>query len=211
MIRYTYIYNQVLQIYKSLPTISFPLDMEMVYPLLSRCRVLTYQQFAQISYASINDVILLCDSKSGCTHYDFSTGRYLILWNSDGSENNVEGRRRWTQAHEAGHVALKHLPVVATQKLAENSFNNLAVPEYEVEANMFASTLLCPMPLFEQLAIQSPHDIQRTFGLSSEASAIRWTAYEKWKLSHRKTFWENDIKRLYSEQNRAQKYPHYSR
>ena len=52
------------------------------------------------------------------------------------------------------------------------------------------------MPLYEQLHIQSASDIQDVFGLSYEASNVRWNEYIKWKRSHRKTAWENDMKRL---------------
>ena len=197
MIRHPYIYNQILQIYKALPEISFPLNLKLVLPLIQNCRIITYQHFAKVNNCSINDVMLMCESKTGCTHYDVVNQKYLILWNADSANNNVSGRRRWTQAHEIGHVVLKHLPLVATQKLAENSFNNLASPRFEAEADLFAGFLLCPPPLFELLDISSADEVRHTFGVSCEASRVRWAAYVEWKRSHRKTAWENDMKRLY--------------
>ena len=47
------------------------------------------------------------------------------------------------------------------------------------------------------LNIRSAQDIQRVFGLSCEASDVRWREYLKWKRTRRKTAWENDMKRLY--------------
>lgn len=81
--------------------------------------------------------------------------------------------------------------------LAENGFNNLTAPEFESEADQFAATLLCPMPLYEILRIESPSDIKRVFGLSKEASEHRWSEYVKWTRYHRKTAWENDMRRVY--------------
>ena len=52
------------------------------------------------------------------------------------------------------------------------------------------------MPLYEMLNVESAQDIQHIFGLSWEASNVRWNEYIKWKLNHRKTAWENDMKRL---------------
>ena len=52
------------------------------------------------------------------------------------------------------------------------------------------------MPLYETLNIRSAQDIQRVFGLSCEASDVRWREYLKWKRTRRKTAWENDMKRL---------------
>lgn len=138
----------------------------------------------------------LCESKSGCTHYDVTNDKYLVLFNSFTTNNNVIGRIRWTLGHELGHVKLSHLPYLAEPQIAENNFNNLSHPDLEDEADYFAALLLCPMPLYEQLHIQSASDIQKTFGLSCEASDVRWREYIKWKRNHRKTAWENDMRKL---------------
>lgn len=197
MIRYTYICHQVLQIYKELDRIVFPIEPYELIRKIHNCRTMTYQKFAEINDCEIQDVILMCESKSGCTHYDVANDRYLVLWNEDSAGNNVEGRRRWTKAHELGHVVLEHLPTVAEPMLAENGFNNLTQPRFESEADYFAATLLCPIPLFSLLQILSPTDIQRVFGLSAEASCNRWNEYQKWIRYRKKTAWENDMRRLY--------------
>ena len=196
MIRYPFIYNQVLQIYRDMEQIRFPIEPDNIISRFSNCRIRTYQQFAQTNGCSIRDVILLCESKSGCTHYDVANNRYLILWNSANADNNVSGRKRWTKAHELGHVVLKHLPLVAEPMLAEHGFCPMETSDFEIEADQFAATLLCPMPLFAMLEIKSPLDIQRVFGVSNEASNHRWDEYIKWLRYRRKTAWENDMKRV---------------
>lgn len=197
MIRYSYICNQVLQLYKNLPFISFPIDPRLFFEQIHNCKIMSYNTFAKINDCSLRDVALLCESESGCTHYDISKDRYLVLFNSSTANNNVSGRIRWTLTHELGHVILSHLPYIAEPYIAEHNFNNLSNPELEAEADYFSSLLLCPMPLYEQLHIQSASDIQKVFGLSYEASDVRWKAYIKWKRNHRKTAWENDMRRLY--------------
>ena len=197
MIRYAYICNQVLQFYTSLAQINFPIDPRCFFNQIQNCRIMSYKTFASINHCSMRDVFLLCESESGCTNYDVTSDRYLVLFNSSTENNNVLGRIRWTLAHELGHVTLKHLPYIAEPSIAENNFNNLTHPELENEADYFAALLLCPMPLYEQLHIQSAQDIQHVFGLSWEASDVRWREYLKWKRSHRKTAWENDMRRLY--------------
>ena len=192
MIRYAYICNQILQIYRSLDGLSFPLDPRKPFQLMNNCKLMTYKTFSEINHCSLQEIFLLCESQSGCTHYDVSNDRYLVLFNSSTANNNVIGRIRWTLAHELGHVVLNHLPYIA-----EHNFNNLSNPELEAEADYFAAAFLCPMPLFNQLHIQSASDIQNTFGLSYEASEVRWKEYIKWKRNHRKTAWENDLKRIY--------------
>lgn len=178
-------------------SIRFPIKPRQLISRIPNCRVMSFQKFAEINKCCLNDVIQICESKTGCTHYDTAKDRYLILLNESSSDNNVPGRKIWTEGHEYGHVQLGHLPIAAVPQLAENSFSNLQVPEFEAEADYFASILLCPMPICQLLNVQSPQDIQRIFGLSGEASEIRYNAYEKWNRGHRKTAWENDMKKIF--------------
>lgn len=195
MIRRIYINNLVLKLYSQLPRITYPLDLNEVLSLIPNCKLMSYQKFADINHCSVNDVVALCQSKSGCTHYDVETNRYLILVNL--AETSNYGRRRWTIAHEIGHIACGHHILSAVDKIAENSFAQINNQDYEIEADYFAVTLLSPLPLFKAFEIQSARDIQNTFGLSAEASNIRLKEYKIWLRNHRKTAWENDIVNMY--------------
>lgn len=195
MIRKIYINNLVLNLYSQLPRIKYPLDLNEVLSLIPNCKLMSYQKFADINNCSVNDVITLCQSKSGCTHYDVETNRYLILVNL--AETSNYGRRRWTIAHEIGHIVCGHHILSAVDKIAENSFAQINNQDYEIEADYFAVTLLSPLPLFKAFEIQSARDIQNTFSLSAEASDIRLKEYKIWLKNHRKTAWENDIVNMY--------------
>ena len=175
-------------------SVSFPLDLYKVVKALKNYKVksMTYQQMAKLHNCTIEYIECICQSQSGCTQYQKSTDRYLILWNND--ENIVSGRKRWTQAHEIGHIVLKHLPLANESAIAENSFG-ISCPNLESEADIFAAELLAPLPLFDMFNIKSPEDIKHTFGLSNEASNNRWNDYKKWKSLRRKTYWENDMKK----------------
>ena len=198
MIRYTYINNLVLSIYNTLPVIQFPIDVKEVIKYIPNCRYMSYQQFAEVNHCSISDVIQICESKSGCTHYDILQDRYLILYNQSTQDNNNSGRQRWTCSHEIGHILCKHHSISAYEKLSENSLLPHTNNQYfEAEADYFAATLLAPFPLFSFFNIQSAIDIQNIFGLSCEASLYRFKQYVKWKNNHRKTAWENDMKHIF--------------
>lgn len=198
MIRYTYINNLVLSIYNTLPVIQFPIDVKEVIKYIPNCRYMSYQQFAEVNHCSISDVIQICESKSGCTHYDILQDRYLILCNQSTQDNNNSGRQRWTCSHEIGHILCKHHSISAYEKLSENSLLPHTNNQYfEAEADYFAATLLAPFPLFSFFNIQSAIDIQNVFGLSCEASLYRFKQYIKWKNNHRKTAWENDMKHIF--------------
>lgn len=195
MIRKFYINNLVLKLYSQLPRIKYPLDLNEILSLIPNCKLMSYQNFADINHCSVNDVVALCQSKSGCTHYDVETNRYLILINL--AETSNYGRRRWTIAHEIGHIMCGHHIISAVDKIAEHSFSQFNDKNYEMEADYFAATLLSPLPLFKTLKMQSAQDIKEIFGLSAEAADIRLKEYKLWLRSHRKTAWENDIVNIF--------------
>lgn len=163
---------------------------------------MTYEQFASINHCSINDVVDICESNSGCTHYDVLQDRYLILCNQNEANGNI-GRKRWTFGHELGHVVCKHHAISAYEKLSENNLISNFNPEYESEADYFAATLLAPFPLFKILDIRSAEDVQNTFGLSCEASKYRYNQYLQWMQTKRKTSWENDLIRIYLQKKKT--------
>lgn len=195
-VRYTYIENLVLQIYKRLPEVRFPIILKDVIAQFPNCRIMTYQKLARVAGCSLRDVIMVCESKSGCTHYDKENDRYLILFNSSTADNNNIGRQRWTCAHEIGHVACCHMEPYM-QKIAENGLFEEDNRLLEEEADYFAATLLAPLPLYKQLGIHSPADIQRIFGLSAEAAANRYSNYLKWSAYGNQRAWANDMRRVY--------------
>ena len=123
MIRYAYINNQVLKIYSMLPAIQFPIDTKEIIHYIPNCRYMSYQEFAQINKCSVDDVIQICESKSGCTHYDITHDRYLILCNQSTEDNNNIGRQRWTCSHEIGHIICKHHTISAYEYLKTTFYN----------------------------------------------------------------------------------------
>lgn len=197
MIRYAYINNQVLQLYGRLDHISFPINPKEIIKFLPNCRYMSYQQMANVCGSTIDDIVEMCESKSGCTHYNVTQKRYLILCNDESKKYNNQGRQRWTFSHEIGHIVCNHHVISAYDKLSENSLLQVKNPEFEAEADYFAATLLAPFPLFALLDIGSPLDVQNTFGLSCEASIYRFKQYMRWRDTRVKTAWENDMIRLF--------------
>lgn len=197
MVRRPFIENQILNIYKALPNICFPLDIQNIIDVLPNCRLMSYQKFAEINQCTVEDVIQICESQSGCTMYDKVQDRYLILYNQSTTNNNNLGRQRWTCCHEIGHIICKHHIISGIEQLSENNVLNISLPKFESEADYFAAVMLAPFPLFQFLGIKYPADVKRVFGLSTEASQNRFNDYQKWLHSHIKTSWENDMVLLY--------------
>lgn len=197
MIRRTYIERLVLDIYRSMPELKFPIDLNIVASLLPNCRLMSYQKLATATETSIEDIISVCQSKSGCTHYDAVNKRYLILFNQ--AENT--GRKRWTVGHEIGHIMCGHHVLSAYDQLSENNILKNVNAEFELEADYFAATLLAPFPLYKVLGIRSATDVQSTFNISFQAADYRFNAYLNWLNTRKKTAWENDIIRIYKQKN----------
>lgn len=193
IVRYRYIENCVLNVYKN-TKITYPVDIFAVLNNYPNIRVMSYQKFSQLNSCDICDVVALCKSESGCTHYERMHNRYLILYN----DAQVEGRILWTLAHELGHIATKHLHSTTIHQIAENNLSELSNPILESEADFFAATLLSPFQVFSLLDITSVLDVQNRFGLSAQASIYRFNRYLKWKKFHVKTSFDNDILKFYS-------------
>ncbi len=203
-IRYNFINNKILSFYKKHNILKFPITINKLINVINQypnCKVLSYSHFMKIHNCTLQEVILFCDSKSGCTHYDKINDRYLILYNDLPDNNNVEGRILWTLAHEIGHILSAHFLLIKENMIADNSIASSVNVLLEQEADYFTATFLAPFQLFKTLNINSPIDIQKTFGLSVQASIYRWDKYLKWKQNHIKTAFDNDIIKVISNQN----------
>jgi hypothetical protein len=200
MIRYGKVHDEVLKLYCNMNPLVFPIQPEEAMRAVPNCRMMTYREFSALNNCSVEETVRLCSSKSGCTQYDVLRNRHLILWNDDPSDNNVLGRQRWTKAHELGHVVLRHLPQTARSRSEPSGFYAEHCKEYEDEADLFASILLCPWPLFFQLHIHSAADVANVFGLSTEASNVRWADYLRWmgcKRNDKELRWAGWMEGLY--------------
>ena len=194
MIRYRFIEQNVLKIYKQLPEIQFPVRLMEIISLIPNCRFMSYQELADLTKYSLSDIISICNGESGCTFYDSAQDRYLILCNQSKEYNSVR-RQRWTCCHEIGHVICNHNPATIFSPIPENGSQLSQNEQFEREADFFTASLLAPLPFFKPLGVRSPADIMRIFGLSSESAKYRFAEFQEWDRSHRKTAWENDMLR----------------
>lgn len=187
MVRSAFIQKKVLDIYKSMDAISYPIQPEAVLQHIQQnCRVMSYRQVADITNCSIEDVAALCESRSGATHYDREHDRYLIMFNP---EMNA-GRIRWTLAHEIGHICSEHFDLLDQSKIAYTE-NRDFYSQLESEADYFAWNLLAPLPIMRIMGVESVEDTASIYGLSAQAAALHFDRYQKWCRSHIKTAWEN--------------------
>lgn len=161
--------SAVLLLYRELELTKFPICPEKLIRSVKNCAFISYEELAKAGGVSVGDVIRANRSADGCTHYDAARGRYLVAVNTSGRS---EGRIRWTEAHELGHIATGHF-----LEIAKKGRLGTTEDEAEEEADYFASSLLAPFAAIRLLHAKCTEDVADFFGLSMTAAAFRWKEY----------------------------------
>lgn len=182
------IQNEVLQIYRTLNAINYPIIPKSIIGLLQiDTRIMSYQTLSKISGASLNDIIVLSNSYDGISHFIHRQNRCLILYN----DTPNKGRVLWTLCHEIGHVALNHFELL--EKAVNDNDKEIAVHRSEREADYFAWNLIAPLPIVHTFQIKSSDDLCHIFGMSQQASEIHYNRYIRWSKKNYRTAFDKDI------------------
>lgn len=115
----------------------------------------SYSSFCANSLATLNELESCGSLRDGCTirRERLDSVIYLVLYND---KVKSQKRRRFTLAHEIGHIILEHETDDALQ---------------EAEANRFAAELILPRILVRELQLRTgfnvtAHEIAEIFGVS---------------------------------------------
>lgn len=193
--RHHFIQRRVLNFYQNLDKdlIVLPFDIKKAIQTIKNVKLLTYKEFSDLNKVSINEVVNYAESEDGSTHFDKKFNRYIILYNDE----VINGRQRFTMAHELGHINLRHFKMMTQQKASYHSIG-MSDKIIEREADWFASMVLCPFPVLRKIGVQTPKEIQEVCDISTQASIIKHEQYSEWCEFHIKSSWENDIIKLFS-------------
>lgn len=118
---------------------------------------------AQIKVLKNSEVNILSGGESGICLLD-GNAWYLVY----DDESNI-GRRRFTIAHELGHIFLGH----SLLKGYHGRTFNTEKPQVERDADMFAARLLAPACVLWGLDIHDAQDIARVCNISKAAAKAR--------------------------------------
>lgn len=110
-----------------------------------------------------SDVRLLLEAQIGLSFYHDGNFRIII------DDSLILTRRRFTLAHELGHIVLGHLLVDTPQG---RTFDT-SISETEHQANVFASRLLAPACVLWGINAYTTEQIASVCNISREAAAIR--------------------------------------
>jgi len=119
-------------------------------------------------------------SDEGCTIYKSNKKRFIIFYNDLTDYSKCIERRRWTLAHELGHVLLSHHAITNKTKIFRCGLSDAEYEWMEAEANNFASHLLANPQILDKLNIKGQKDISLICNLSDEASKYRFQGYLNW-------------------------------
>lgn len=110
-----------------------------------------------------SDAQLLTGTQIGLSFYHNGSFRIII------DDTQILTRRRFTLAHELGHIFLGHLLVDTPQG---RTFD-ISKPEIERQADVFASRLLAPACVLWGINAQTAEQISEVCSISHEAARIR--------------------------------------
>ena len=69
--RSVFVQRKVLELYQDMDSVSYPIQPELLLQCIPKsCRILSYQEMAEVTGCTVQDVAVLCKSNSGATHYD---------------------------------------------------------------------------------------------------------------------------------------------
>ena len=104
-------------------------------------------------------------SQSGIS-YQSENGEWLIVYD----DSDSTGRKRFTIAHELGHILLGH-PLQEGEQ--HTRVFNKERPEVETEADMFAARILSPACVLWALDLHTPEEIAERCQISYTAAKYR--------------------------------------
>lgn len=180
-IRYKFIKQIVSNLFISLGINSYPVDILDVCSHIENCKVVPYSEHMKKYNLTENEIIECFGSDEGCTLFNFDKKRYLIFYNDLNIHYKVAGRKRWTLAHELGHVLLNHHAINNRTAIFKNNLTDDEYKWMEAEANRFASLLLANPIILYKLNIKNNFDIMKICNLTEEASIYRYSDYLKWQ------------------------------
>ena len=141
--RYPLIIYWVKRFFQLNNIITFPVD---VNQLVKNCgvKLFKYSTLADLFNCTVDNIVDIIGSEDGETFYLPDSELYLVTYND--MCLSLE-RRRWTLAHELGHIVLQHFQLFPfSPSVIGNGLVQLTESEsriFEREADFFASELLC--------------------------------------------------------------------
>lgn len=168
---------KLIKSYSLIENFTFPIDPKLIIQNTENLALDTYSRLASRTNCSIEDITRITGSNDGISFYDPTENKYVITYNDLIS---AEHRKRFTIAHELGHIYLNHL---TNEHLPKEIYE-----QQEKEANYFAKRFLVPLPFLTTLLKNttldalSKTDISFIFNVSPEVAQYSILNYNRLKF-----------------------------
>lgn len=184
--RYPLIIYWVKRFFQLNNIITFPVDVNQLVKNYG-VKLFKYSTLADLFNCTVDNIVDIIGSEDGETFYLPDSELYLVTYND--MCLSLE-RRRWTLAHELGHIVLQHFQLFPfSPSVIGNGLVQLTESEsriFEREADFFASELLCSPALLCQIPSRSSAEVSNIFGVSNEAAS-----YALERVETNKEFYKN--------------------
>lgn len=142
-----------------------PINLEILLRELKRTiTICSYSDFSIKHGLTINDICDYFESELGACAYNRNSEKYVIFYND--TKNNI-GLKRFTIAHELGHIFLNHHNKAETNIMMRKGISDQKYKIFENEANCFARNLLAPYHLVS-LITRIDFDVSKTPKFSND-------------------------------------------
>lgn len=188
LIRYRHLGNEL----------QLPVPIKSIAKSFPNIRVIPYSRFMRDQHYSLKQMCEYAGSNDASTDFNAKLGLYLIYYNDIDSNIKASYRYRWNIAHELGHVLLNHHSNIKT-RLFRNSLNPREYKILEKEADWFASYILVPHAILQELNTKLDSSLIHMYcNISIEAANYRQKDFEKWKRNKFNDMYDKEILKVFS-------------
>ena len=177
--RYSLIIYWIKRLFQSNSINTFPFQVRQLLKNYD-VKIFKYSTLADNFNCTVDNIVDIIGSEDGETFYLPENELYMVTYND--ACLSAE-RRRWTLAHELGHIVLQHFQLFPYSASAMGAgLVQLSASEsrlFEREADFFASELLCSPALLCQIPSLSSAEVSNIFGVSNEAATYALEKVEK--------------------------------
>jgi Zn-dependent peptidase ImmA (M78 family) len=136
-----------------------PINLDILIKELRRTiKVCSYSKLSKKKGVTIDEICTYFESDLGACAYERNTERYIIFYND--TKNNI-GLKRFTIAHELGHIFLNHHNKADTDIMLRKGITEKKYKVFENEANCFARNFLAPYYLVSSIS-KIDFDVSKT-------------------------------------------------
>lgn len=151
--------NKAYEILSKVSPFGLETDIFRILSLFPNIAIHTYTKIAYRFFESFYDLLDTVSSEHGFSIRNPQTGKIEIFYNDTKDYTTI----KFTLAHELGHIVLGH-----------TEDNDIS----QKEASCFARNLLCPVPVIDELELETVNDLVMVFEVGEPMATVSLNYFE---------------------------------